>query len=107
MENPTQPELQEKKKISGVRIIMFVLIVIIIIGQIRITKMIMDKEEAITSEPLTYAAKAYGIDGCTCYLSESKSIFFNQTASITQITKSGGKVYSNVDISKLNITFES
>ena len=74
-----------------VKIIMIALIIFAIFEQIKVTKMIMEKEDILNSEPLSYGARKYGITECTCYVSDSVSIWFTQNESITKVkAKSNG-----------------
>jgi hypothetical protein len=69
------------------RLAMFIAILFAIVMQIKVTKMIMDKEEVLNAEPLSYAARKYGIDECSCWVSTDKQIWFNQSTSIIKINR--------------------
>lgn len=84
-----------------IKIVMIVLIIVAIFYQIKITKMIYDKEEMLNAEPLSYGARKYGIGECTCWLSDNVQIWFNKTVSITKITH---RNTPTMDIRLLNLS---
>lgn len=63
------------------KIIMIGLIMFAIFNQIKIVKLIHEKEDLLNADPLTFAAQKYSIGECTCFLSSTDYIWFNQSMS--------------------------
>lgn len=104
--NTMKMEIQNKKTgINMSMVIKFIMIALIIVAifyQVKIVKMIMAKEEMLNAEPLSYGARKYGIEECTCYISLGKQIWFNQTTSITKVQKLAGD-YQQLNFSGLDL----
>lgn len=80
---------------------MIVLIIVAISYQIKIVKMIYDKEDMLNSEPLSYGARRYDIEYCECPISETRTIIFNKTGSITKIVRKPSMPF---DLQQINIS---
>ena len=81
------------------KIVMLILIVFVIYNQIKITRMVIQKAELLDSDPLVYGAKRFGINECSCFVSEGVMIYFNQNESKTIIQQ-------KFNIPKLNISID-
>ena len=75
------------KNIDYVRVFMFILIAIIIFNQIRIVKILVDKQEMLDTDPLVYSANRYDIEYCTCIISPTRTIEFTKNYSKTIINR--------------------
>lgn len=87
---------------------LMILVAFAIIMQIRITKMVYDKQEILDANPLSYGASKYGIVDCTCYISESKQVWFNQSEVIVRVKQKSIYDYSSntnkMNLEELNIS---
>lgn len=61
------------------------MLLFVISMQIRITYMIKEKEY-LFNDPLVYSAKMYDIPECACFVSDTQTLFFNQSKSWYVIT---------------------
>lgn len=83
---------------------MMILIIIAIFYQVKIVKMIYDKQEMLNTEPLSYGARKYGIEECTCWVSTNKQIWFNISTSITKIRQNSPTTnYQEINLSNIII----
>lgn len=64
-----------------IKIAMILLLLFAVYKQIEIVKTIQDNAEMLDADPFAYGAKRYGLDYTTCIISNTKTLWFNETNS--------------------------
>jgi hypothetical protein len=68
-------------KINWVKILFLILVCIVIYNQVRIIKIIYENQDKLDQDPFVYGAIRYNIKEATCFITEYRTLYFNQSVS--------------------------